>query len=672
MSDQRLSAVGDGAGLSRRAFLKGAVGFGLAVGIAGLTDGAFFYEDAFAAADPGNTTVPLPTTTAPEQLHLQWGADPTRSVTVSWVAPGTTAQPAPRLAYSTSPITATNPGKVIELPPPAPLDMTRPRPLAATTSFADGLSGFTTFHYHVQLNDLAPNTTYYYQACDGAAIPSVVGSSFKTAPVGRMPFRFSSFGDMGAPTSASPVNVSGYTWTEANDRCVATVAAIEDPGDGLGAPLFHLLNGDLCYANLDPANTANVWRDFGVNLARSAANRPWMPTIGNHENEFGVTDHSGHPHPGPVSQAGASGSFYNGPYGNGHYHSRFLLPDNGVVNYDGNRLQGAFYKFQVGTVLFVAVDADDVIYQQNNNSRVGAGTTFQSGAAIPAGTLGDNREYTGTLALEASNNSLVPAAPTPNVQALWLEETLAEGRRDPSVDMIVVFMHQVALSTALNGNGSDLGIRQAWGPLFDRYQVDLVLAGHEHNYERSYPVRGYDPPAGTVTTAFDSYAVGDTIDTRRPTVVITRPAMLAGVSAWNTAAGTVYLVLGGGGASSTLPYGQDPKNGLPQATVWVTHNGRDAVEDAPWSAARDAGDAYGYAIFDVDPGHVPGQTTITMKYFQVPVTTTGEPASPDTTPFETHIFGRRVPVVAGQAPRGPFPGQSVPGWPRLRGGAPRP
>ena len=41
--------------------------------------------------------------------------------------------------------------------------------------------------------------------------------------------------------------------------------------------------------------------------------------------------------------------------------------------------------------------------------------------------------------------------------------------------MIVVFMDHCALSTSLPGNGSDLGIRQTWLPLFDKYEVDLVL-----------------------------------------------------------------------------------------------------------------------------------------------------------------------------------------------------
>ena len=104
-----------------------------------------------------------------------------------------------------------------------------------------------------------------------------------------------------------------------------------EPGRRRGAPLFHLLNGDLCYANLDILNAPGVWRDFGVNIARSAANRPWMPALGNHETEFGVCDHAGQPGtaPGGTAAQGAAGNYWNGPYGYGHYLSRFLLPDNG-------------------------------------------------------------------------------------------------------------------------------------------------------------------------------------------------------------------------------------------------------------------------------------------------------------------------------------------------------
>src|ERR1700749_3541893 len=42
----------------------------------------------------------LPTTTAPEQLRLEFGNNPATEMTVSWSAPGTVPMPAPTLAYS--------------------------------------------------------------------------------------------------------------------------------------------------------------------------------------------------------------------------------------------------------------------------------------------------------------------------------------------------------------------------------------------------------------------------------------------------------------------------------------------------------------------------------------------------------------------------------------------
>src|SRR6202012_2761313 len=110
-----------------------------------------------------------------------------------------------------------------------------------------------------------------------------------------------------------------------------------------------------------------------------------------------------------------------------------------------------------------------------------------SGAQIPNGTVTYNRGYTGDLKIDSvyfyARTDF--AAGTPNLQTLWLERTLREARRDPETDMIVVFMHQCALSSAM-ANGSDLGIRQAWLPLFDEYEVDRLRSVHEHNYERSY------------------------------------------------------------------------------------------------------------------------------------------------------------------------------------------
>ncbi len=76
--------------------------------------------------------------------------------------------------------------------------------------------------------------------------------------------------------------------------------------------------------------------------------------------------------------------------------------------------------------------------------------------------------------------------------------------------------------------------------------------------------------------------------------------------------------------------------------------GADSAEDALWSAATNPDDPYGYAIFDVDPGERPGETTITMQFFAVPaVSNRAGPLHDGTTtlpdkPYETVVFGRGI------------------------------
>jgi 3',5'-cyclic AMP phosphodiesterase CpdA len=75
-------------------------------------------------------------------------------------------------------------------------------------------------------------------------------------------------------------------------------------------------------------------------------------------------------------------------------------------------------------------------------------------------------------------------------QTRWLETTLRKASEEKGIDWIVVQTHYGALSSTKTGYGSDKGAREEWLPLFDKYGVDLVLCGHDHDYERSYPVRG--------------------------------------------------------------------------------------------------------------------------------------------------------------------------------------
>jgi hypothetical protein len=175
-------------------------------------------------------------------------------------------------------------------------------------------------------------------------------------------------------------------------------------------------------------------------------------------------------------------------------------------------------------------------------------------------------------------------------------------------------MHQVAMSSAHNFNGADLGIRQAWMPLFDKYAVDLVLTGHEHHFERSLAVRGTD-----------------SANTLRPKVADPN------LSVVDTTKGTVHMIIGGGGTSA-------PSNQLlldPARCEVITSIGDQPaassgsprpkrapvkeVEDATWVGTRDKDHAWGFASFDVDPGQPGGMTRIVVRVWDTAPSVTGVP-----------------------------------------------
>jgi hypothetical protein len=73
-------------------------------------------------------------------------------------------------------------------------------------------------------------------------------------------------------------------------------------------------------------------------------------------------------------------------------------------------------------------------------------------------------------------------------ETAWLDDNLSQLDRKKT-PWVIVYHHRPPYSCGAN-HGSDLAIRQRWQPIFDRYGVDLVVNGHEHQYERSKPIRG--------------------------------------------------------------------------------------------------------------------------------------------------------------------------------------
>ena len=442
-------------------------------------------------------------------LHLTFGKDPATQMVVSWITDGPVKRP--RVLYGTL---GQGLGSGAQ---------------ARTRTYTDGKSGRTVHVHHALLSRLDPGTDYLYLVSHDGATPD--SGTFRTAPRGRQPLTFTSFGDQSAPqvtwTAAGAVGLDANS-TPATKDIVTGVEQV--------APLFHLLNGDLCYANLD-VDRVRTWNNFFTNNTRSARFRPWMPAAGNHEIESG-----------------------NGPIGLGAYQAYFELPS----TESDDELAGLWYAFTAGSVRVIVLQNDD-------NALQDGGDVYISG-------------YSGGR------------------QLAFLERELKAARADRDVDWVVVAMHQVMISSS-DANGADLGLRAKYGPLFDRYGVDLVVCGHEHNYERSLAVRGVVGGSETLT----------------PNPASTRTDDI------DTGLGTVHMVLGGGGVSGTTNQAFF-KDGTAKVITAVSAtpgaNGKRtstyAKEEAVWMGVRDIDHPYGFAAFTVDPGRFPGDTTrMHVTYYNV-------------------------------------------------------
>jgi acid phosphatase type 7 len=88
----------------------------------------------------------------------------------------------------------------------------------------------------------------------------------------------------------------------------------------------------------------------------------------------------------------------------------------------------------------------------------------------------------------------------------WLRADLEAANKNRSnVPWIVTMHHHSEFSSANHGQDKDvLRVRDFFVPLWDEFHVDLNVAGHDHNYERTKPLTG---PAATPTVK-DSFADG--------------------------------------------------------------------------------------------------------------------------------------------------------------------
>ena len=93
------------------------------------------------------------------------------------------------------------------------------------------------------------------------------------------------------------------------------------------------------------------------------------------------------------------------------------------------------------------------------------------------------------------------------MQLDFIRTDLSYASDDPETDFTVVYMHLPMYSS--RDGGSFIDLSNELQPIFDLYEVDLVLSGHRHAYERTYPVMfnntvtdnencSYDDPGGQI------------------------------------------------------------------------------------------------------------------------------------------------------------------------------
>ena len=82
----------------------------------------------------------------------------------------------------------------------------------------------------------------------------------------------------------------------------------------------------------------------------------------------------------------------------------------------------------------------------------------------------------------------------------FIENDLSRAASDPNIDWIVVYFHKQMYTSPSNHDDYPT-LRSTYHPLFNKYGVDLVLQAHNHNYERTFPIKfNSNSPSNPIAT----------------------------------------------------------------------------------------------------------------------------------------------------------------------------
>lgn len=114
----------------------------------------------------------------------------------------------------------------------------------------------------------------------------------------------------------------------------------------------------------------------------------------------------------------------------------------------------------------------------NHDYKTSSGAPFRSVFALPGNEKWYSYDY-GRVHFVALDTESDYAT-----QAQWLDEDLAATQ----LPWKIVYMHRPPYSSGTHG--SDTGLRAKLAPVLEAHHVQLVLAGHDHDYERMNPQNG--------------------------------------------------------------------------------------------------------------------------------------------------------------------------------------
>lgn len=157
-----------------------------------------------------------------------------------------------------------------------------------------------------------------------------------------------------------------------------------------------------------------------------------------------------------------------------HYDILMLLGDNVYPAGDPERIQATVFEpfgplLDSGTELFAVLGNHDVMDDTGDVQLDALGMPGHWYAVERGGLLG--------IALDSTR-------PDDPDQLAWLEETLASS----DATWKLVGLHHPPYSSGFHGSHEEL--RDTLVPLFERYGVQVVFSGHEHDYQRSNPIDG--------------------------------------------------------------------------------------------------------------------------------------------------------------------------------------